>query len=263
MTSKYAMAIMAGLVIFSPNFANASDLLDGLNDPAPQGTAVNWSGVYLGVHGGWAHGGWEGDLQYQGLNAGYSESQELDVEDWHYGGQVGVNRQVGSFVFGLEADATFGEFDQTGTFVTDAETDFDSSTDDGNYAKKLDLDIDWFGTARVRAGYAVGQFLPYVTGGIAFAKTSGNLEVTYPNGNPDLASIASANENHLGWTIGAGLEADLGAGWSLKGEYLYLDLGEVEHPFQGEVYNGSPFGTDSFEADLKLNVWRAGLNYRF
>ena len=259
-------ALLAASVIFSPNFAKSSDLLDGLNDPAPtQGVRVNWDGFYVGAHGGWVHGGWEGELQYQGVNAGYSKDQELDVEGWHYGGQIGVNRQIGSFVLGLEADASFGDLGKAGTFVTDAKTDFDPSTEHGNYAKKLDLDIDWFGTARVRAGYPVGKFLPYVTGGIAFAKTSGDLEVSYPN-NLALAgktSNASTSENHLGWTVGAGLEANLGAGWSLKGEYLYLDLGEVEHPFQGEVFNGSPFGTDSFEADLQLHVWRAGLNYRF
>lgn len=47
--SYLSMAIATGMVIFSPNFAKSSDLLDGLNDPAPtQGVKVNWSGFYVG-----------------------------------------------------------------------------------------------------------------------------------------------------------------------------------------------------------------------
>jgi len=49
MTSKYAMAIMAVMVIFSPNLAKSSDLLDGvLDQSADQPASVNWTGFYVG-----------------------------------------------------------------------------------------------------------------------------------------------------------------------------------------------------------------------
>jgi len=47
LTSTSFAAIAAGFLAFSAP-ANATDLLDGLNDPAPQGTAVNWTGFFAG-----------------------------------------------------------------------------------------------------------------------------------------------------------------------------------------------------------------------
>ena len=35
----------------------------------------------------------------------------------------------------------------------------------------------------------------------------------------------------MGWTWGSGLEAQLAGNWSLKTEYLYVDLGKVENTF--------------------------------
>lgn len=76
-------------------------------------------------------------------------------------------------------------------------------------------------------------------------------------------STASTDEAHLGWALGAGLEADVGYGWSVKAEYLHIDLGTEDYNFRGKVYNGDPFNTDGFESDLVFDVFRGGLNYRF
>ncbi len=46
--------------------------------------------------------------------------------------------------------------------------------------------------------------------------------------------------------------------WSVKGEYLYVDLGRANHSF---AFTGLPTLNDS--AHVTLNVVRAGVNFRF
>jgi opacity protein-like surface antigen len=72
------MAIAASLVIFSPNFAQSSDLLDSLNDPAPQGTAVNWSGFYLG--GAIGYGNANHDLSVRDYFKDYCSDDTADLD---------------------------------------------------------------------------------------------------------------------------------------------------------------------------------------
>jgi hypothetical protein len=45
-------------------------------------------------------------------------------------------------------------------------------------------------------------------------------------------------------------------GWSLKGEYLYTDLGEVSFASNTQGYTGSHF------ENLKIQIVRVGLNYK-
>jgi outer membrane immunogenic protein len=62
-----------------------------------------------------------------------------------------------------------------------------------------------------------------------------------------------------GWTAGAGLESAWGGGWSVKLEYLYIDLGDTEQtlatPALGTILTDTRRTTD--------NIVRLGLNYRW
>jgi outer membrane immunogenic protein len=44
--------------------AMAADLPSKAPSPVQPVQAVNWTGLYVGVHGGYAWGKWEGDLTY-------------------------------------------------------------------------------------------------------------------------------------------------------------------------------------------------------
>ena len=62
--------------------------------------AYNWSGFYIGAHGGWGFG--DGAFE----------------DGFVVGGQLGVNWQFNSFVLGVEGDGSFvdwGETDAVGT----------------------------------------------------------------------------------------------------------------------------------------------------
>lgn len=262
-TQAGLLALAASLALTTPT--QAADLGGGgsFRDTGP--TSI-WTGLYIGAHGGWAAGAWDGELQYLGGEAGYEDDvRELGGDGWLGGLQVGFNKHLGAVVFGIEVDVSYTGVGGIETYATD---DLPGKAGEGGFAKEHDLALEYFGTARARIGYSVGRFLPYITGGLAWAKTEGELTVSYPLapaccGPVGEVSTASAEEAHLGWTVGGGIEADLGGGWSIKAEYLHIDLGTEDYNFRGSVYNGAPFNTDSFEADLIFDVVRAGLNYRF
>jgi outer membrane immunogenic protein len=102
----------------------------------------------------------------------------------------------------------------------------------------------WLGTLRGRIGYAFDRVMPYVTGGLAF----GDIEV-----NP--AGFNGVSDTKAGWTVGAGIEAAIAPNWTAKVEYLHVDIGSVGC--------GVPACGAATGADLRANVVRAGLNYRF
>ena len=78
---------------------------------------------------------------------------------------------------------------------------------------------------------------------------------------------AAICDTRVGWTAGVGTEYAFGSGWSLKAEYLYVDLGRASTTstnlaafvpavaFPSSVYTHS--------VDLKSNIVRVGVNYKF
>lgn len=102
----------------------------------------------------------------------------------------------------------------------------------------------WLGTVRGRVGYAWDRILPYVTGGAAF----GNIKT-------EVAGLAGASNSNIGWTLGTGIEAAVAPNWSAKVEYLYARIGDT-------TCSAAACGTAS-NVNLRLNVLRAGVNYRF
>ena len=59
---------------------------------------LDWSGVYIGAHAG--YGGGMND--WMGIDPGANFVARGPL----VGGQVGINKQLGSFVFGLELDGS-------------------------------------------------------------------------------------------------------------------------------------------------------------
>lgn len=157
---------------------------------------------------------------YVGANAGYGwGSTSFDSPGGFIGGlQAGYNFQFGSpFVLGIETDFAF-----TGMSA-------------GYYG------LDYLGTVRARLGYSFDRILVYGTGGFA-----------YGQGSADFFGLSST-ANQTGWTLGAGAEVAVDRNWSMRAEYLYVDLGSTTFPtLVGPVATG-----------LDGNILRAGVNYRF
>lgn len=131
-----------------------------------------------------------------------------------------------------------GELDAVYSDVEGRATVFTGGVPGPGFSQKLK----WSGAARVRLGYAVDRFLPYVAGGVAFGEING-----WNDGAPE----DEFSDTYTGWTIGVGTE------------YAFTDnlIGRVE-------YRYTDFGNESFESgavdmDLSTNEVRFGIAYKF
>jgi outer membrane immunogenic protein len=105
-----------------------------------------------------------------------------------------------------------------------------------------------FGTLRGRIGYAMGPqgtWLPYITGGFA----GGDVYAW------DDLTPASGNQFRVGWTLGGGIETVLAPNWTVKLEYLYIDLGKAQ------LFNVFPAVPET--VSFNANIFRLGVNYKF
>ena len=116
--------------------------------------------------------------------------------------------------------------------------------------------LPWLGTVRARLGVTPSdRWLVYATGGLAY----GEIETDGALATGSTVVAATTNTWHAGWTVGGGIEAALWDNWTVKFEYLYVDLGSVGNSFTG-VAPFTPIATSSHVTD---NIARVGINYRF
>ena len=116
----------------------------------------NWTGAYIGAQAGYLWG--EGDFEVDD-----GSGAEIEPDGWLGGIYVGYNYQMANNVV-IGADADFAW-----TGADDSATGFSAV---GVPVGTLDSELDWEGAVRLRLGYAVDRFLPYVAGGVAFGRLS-------------------------------------------------------------------------------------------
>jgi len=237
--------------------------------------AQSWSGLYIGAHVGYGWGDSDGSLTFydpEKVNEKITDhfpdgthKRTLSPDGWLGGGQLGMNFQRDSFVYGIELDLSKAGIEDSGINTSTQFGDW------GSVSKHITTEIEWLGTVRGRLGFTTGQMLIYGTGGFAWAKTSARQDVFHNKGeDTNLHASGSDKETLAGWTIGGGLEVALSSRLTLKGEYLYIDLGDVSYNFKGTHTGkpdaekaGKPHTTDGYDADVTLHTFRIGVNYRF
>jgi outer membrane immunogenic protein len=225
--------------------AKAADM--PLKAPPPIVPIYTWTGCYVGVHVGGKVS--EADVHYgTHLVPAFSGRQATDpihMSGALGGGQIGCNYQfAGGWVIGVEADGSWVQSDGQGV-----ETLFPTF--------RVQVTETWLATARGKLGYGWDKWMFYVTGGGAWAGVE-----TKDWGAGFIAQgagLAAIQKNTLnGWVVGVGAEYALGYGWSIKGEYLYMD-------FQESTYftPTTPIAISEFKTHLRQSVARFGMNYKF
>ncbi len=226
---RNALVATASLAAMVCGSAYAADLPNRKSAEAPYLQPVpvfTWAGLYAGLNAGVAFNNGGG-----GSRTGFTG-----------GGQIGYNFQSGSFVYGLETDIQYRDGRRNG---------FGSSS---NY----------FGTVRARVGYAIDRTLIYATGGFAYGGGAGSQTVVVNNGGGNNFYTGGSSSTRSGYTLGGGVEYALTPNWTIKGEYLYVDLGRNNRNLTptGPVFVGNPAFVASNTSD-RFSVIRAGLNYKF
>ncbi len=227
---------LAGALLTSVS-AFAADLGPGHSVTiAPVAQPFTWTGVYFGALVGYS---W-GDDPAAYLNPvfdGLAGSLTTKPQGAYGGGEIGYNYQFGNAVLGIEADLEFGNIRAK---IPDILGDLHDPP--GPYS--ITGSSDYSGSLRARLGYAFDRFLPFITGGYAWAHS----KVSSDDGPvSDSATLG-------GWVFGGGLEYAFDQHWSAKAEYLHADFGSHTW-FADQVYaSRSTSRTDSI---------RFGVNYRF
>ena len=104
------------------------------------------------------------------------------------------------------------------------------------------VSADWLFTARPRVGWAMREWLLYVTGGLAVGRENFSQTIAILAPFTETSGFATTR---AGWTVGGGIEYAIARNWSIRGEYLHVDLGTVNTagtltpPFPGLTLTGS------------------------
>jgi outer membrane immunogenic protein len=290
----------AAFSLAASGLAFAADVAVKAPPPAPA-PVYNWTGWYVGVNAGASMGKVKTDFNAPGsfaatvgvnsvpLAATFAGSGFDEVYPGGFigGGQIGFNWQLSPlWVVGAEADFQGADEKEhsTPSFGVSGPAFFGGlpfGTANGTAAFDYTAKIEWFGTARLRAGYLFGDgaVLTYVTGGLAYGKVdvAGTSALSVPfvgsflfEGVVATQAFDHSNVN-TGWVVGSGTEGKLLIpGWTYKIEGLYMDLGhlDVTGPggsvgslaTNGFTLTAGPVHTHTHFTDTILRV---GLNYQF
>jgi outer membrane immunogenic protein len=234
------------------------------NDPAncaPAGTAGVPAGMY------WCNVNGNRHYTSQPISSFNSVGDK-----WHGRGgmgtagvTIGYNLQFGNFVYGAEMD--------WGAMITTRTRSYGPSPASGDdtflHVKPTD-----YQTARVRLGYAFGNFLPFVTAGVAMGRFNAWVD------DPDMPIGVQTQQTttQFGYVLGAGLEYMISRNVTLKGEYLrmgfaptrvegYVNLSclptACPPQWKQDRLGMAEKGIAAWKIKHDVNLARVGLNYKF
>lgn len=286
-----------GLALIATSAAWA-DELPAFHKAAPSPTpAVAWTGFYIGANVGY---GWHDPTvdftgnsfaltTYFGSGA-VPSGVPVDPKSVMGGLQAGYNRQFGRWLLGVEADLDTAAIRDsasasTGVFIAANPASicvgFPCTISSYQYAASATQKLDAFGTLRARGGVVIGdRWLAFATGGLAFGDAELTAGVTNTSGlatthiDPVTSTVASVrgcidicasgtNAKWLvGWTIGGGFEYAFDDRWSIKGEYLYYNLGRMSVTFADSRTPTLGLYTFTASADYVGQIVRIGANFK-
>jgi outer membrane immunogenic protein len=270
--------------------AQAADLPSYKAPPAYLPPPVfTWTGLYGGINIGYGFGDnaqetgalgyvFQGAAPALPLGSAWSVGQNLSGVVG--GGQVGYNYQMTPWlVLGLETDinatnaqshsnSAVGVLDGTGPHL---QTAFSTKS------------VDWWGTVRGRVGFTLPSYpnlMVYGTGGFAYGQVVHNVgfgDSFFPTGANFAGNALGhgySDSTKTGWAAGGGIEWSPSGfpAWSLKAEYLYVDLGSTTAtsvPLNGgaAALQGLGVTTPVFAATqnspTRFHTVRVGLNWHF
>lgn len=224
--------VVAGLAlgVLSLDGAAAADI--ALKAPRVQ-QAYDWTGLYFGAHAGFGRGHSDAILSDPSVAASGN----------FFGGQIGglqagYNVELPSrIVLGVEADVSFTNYLTSNSVISTLAT-----------AKSYVVDqMDYVGSARGRLGYAVGPWMFYTTGGLAW---TGERFLNTPDSGGEEKKL----NMRLGWAAGGGVELAFAPHWSLRLEYLYSEFQNARIRFDSGAMHASTLNFQSVRAGLNRKI---------
>jgi len=216
--------------------------------PPPPGSSWSWTGWHIGVAGGGAWGRSQTiyadprSPQYVGLPM----TNPFGVGGGLFGGALGYDWRFDKVIVGAEGDLSAVSQRGASNDVAPFNTTVINTTSER-----------WLATARLRLGMTVAdRWLVYATGGLAAASVEDKIDASAED-----TGVFNQSKTLWGPTIGAGLEAALSRNWSMKVEYLYVDLRSRAYFSPDVIAWNAIVGTRAVH--LNNEIVRVGLSYRF
>ena len=130
---------------------------------------------------------------------------------------------------------------------------------------------DWYGMITGRVGYAWDRILLYVKGGAAFVPVHASVLdscLTVAAGCGNWIISTEDRKTVAAWTLGGGLEWAIYNNWSIKGEYMFIGLGNNRTLTTcGPASSAAgtvPGGDFCFGHEFRsIQTFKIGLNYLF
>ncbi|MCA6113988.1 porin family protein [Bradyrhizobium sp. WSM 1738] len=239
---KVWLASVALIAFAAP--AAAADLAARPYTKAPPpavATLYDWSGFYIGGNGGWGTSRkcWD-FVTPAGAFVGAEGCH--DADGGTAGGQIGYRWQAGTWVFGVEGQGNWADFQGSNVSLL-----FPAARNESR--------IDAFGLITGQVGYAANNVLFYVKGGAAV--TADRFRVfDVPTG---VLVATTGDDTRWGASVGAGIEFGFAPNWSAGVEYNHLFMQDRTHTFVTPA--GVFSGTDNISQDVDLVTVR--VNYRW
>ncbi|WP_056002956.1 outer membrane protein [Devosia sp. Root413D1] len=153
---------------------------------------------------------------------------DQDINGLLFGGVVGFDASLSEvLIAGIAADIAVNNVEASGG---------------GELTYPYRIGLDWHASLRGRIGLVDGNYLPYFTGGLALGGGS------YEEGP------RRADATHLGWTLGAGIEAAISDKTSIDAQYRYSDYGLRTYVVPGE---------GDFDLGYVTHTATIGVNWHF
>ena len=251
LTVSFGAALAA---VFAAHAAFAADL-PSRKAPVTPPPLFSWTGFYVGYNSGFGGGVLDANVPLVSAALATYTTTSNRANGGVFGGQVGYQIQFpNNVVLGLESDMQW-----SGITASSQTVNYASVGLPGYVYQNFHNRLDWFGTTRLRVGYAFGRLLPYVSGGVAYGETAANAEqVLFGGGFGDGGSQVGA-----GWAVGAGLDYALSANLSARAEYIYVQLANASGPAVGFAPGLPPLFGSLATGSFGTHIVRTGLNWKF
>jgi len=248
MTSKF-IALLGGaaLSLGLVSVASAADMAARpYTKAAPMMVALyDWSGFYVGINGGWGSSRkrWDDTSFGAPISLGSHDATGGTV-----GGQIGYRWQAASWVFGIEAQGNWADFQGRNALPVPAQ------------AFSNDTRVDAFGLFTGQVGYAANNVLFYLKGGAAV--TSDRYRTVLTGTGTQITN--NADDTRWGGVIGVGLEYGFTPNWTAGIEYNHMFMQDKTYNL---ISNGAFFAPGALVAQARIrqdvDLVTARINYKF
>jgi outer membrane immunogenic protein len=258
--------------------ARADDLSKIWSAPI-DGSKYDWSGCYIGLHGGYSKGrnknGFTTAVASGRTEVAFEAPDEYVADNAQLtgavvGGQIGCNKTIMKhWLVGIESGLTWSKV-KGAAYASEANSgpfgQHHIVIDPGEYTEFRVVNK-WSGDVALRLGHSWDRLLVFgkigwVGGRFDYIQTHDDFPTDHgcPRvaGRIDLTCSVTISKIRSGLLLGGGVEYAVSDNWSTKVEYNFTNFGKTEIPYPSKFA-----AVQRFSVEDNMRAVKIGMNYRF